>query len=133
MWLLKTEPSDYAFEDLEREGEVRWDGVRSPAGLRNLRLIKAGDLVFVYHTGNQKAVIGVAEVTRGAYRDPKASDQASVVIDIKAVRRLGRPVSLAEIKVLREFARSPLVREGRLSVVPVSPAQGRILERKGKS
>ena len=74
MWLLKTEPGTYSYDDLEREGRTRWDGVTNPVALRNLRAMKAGDRVVVYHTGDEKSAVGLAEVTREAYPDPKAKD-----------------------------------------------------------
>lgn len=84
MWLLKTEPSEYSFDDLEREGRARWDGVTNPVALRNLRAAKRGDRVLVYHTGSEKAVVGTAEVVREAYADPKARSERLVVVDVEA-------------------------------------------------
>ncbi len=132
MWLLKTEPSVYSYADLEREGKTAWDGVTNPVALKNLRAMQAGDRVFVYHTGDEKAAVGIAEVVRAAYPDPKRSDARLVVVDLRPVERLGRPVSLAEIKALAAFAQSPLVRQGRLSVVPLTAAQGKAIESKGR-
>ncbi len=126
MWLLKTEPSVYSYDDLEREGRTRWDGVRNPAALRNLRAMKVGDRLFVYHTGDEKAVVGLAEVVKAAYPDPK--DRRWVVVDVEPRGRLKRAVTLAEIKALGEFADSPLVRQGRLSVVPLRAAQWQAIE-----
>jgi predicted RNA-binding protein with PUA-like domain len=131
MWLLKTEPSEYGYDDLEREGHAVWDGVRNPAALRNLKAMKVGDRVFVYHTGDIKAVVGVAEVVRGAYPAPGSRDPKLVVVDLEPVRRLERSVSLAEIRSLGAFAESPLVRQGRLSVVPLSGAQWKAIEARG--
>jgi predicted RNA-binding protein with PUA-like domain len=133
MWLLKTEPDDYSWDELERAGRTRWDGVRNPAALRNLAAMKAGDGVFVYHTGSEKAVVGIAEVVRAGYPDPKYPDGKLVVVDIEARARLGRPVPLAELKALATFAESPLVRQGRLSVVPLTPAQWKAIEARGRS
>lgn len=127
MWLLKTEPSEYSFEDLERAGSAVWDGVRNPVALRNLRAMKKGELVIVYHTGDQKAAVGVAEVTRGAYADPKSRNPRLLVVDLSPVTRLARPVTLKEIKAMPQFAESPLVRQGRLSVVPLTTAQWKAL------
>ena len=131
MWLLKTEPTDYSYDDLERAKSARWDGVRNPVALRNLREVKVGDRVFVYHTGGEKAVVGLAEVTREAYPDPALKNSKRLVIDLKAVRRLARPVTLAEIKARADFESSPLVRQGRLSVVPLTAAEARALESLG--
>jgi predicted RNA-binding protein with PUA-like domain len=129
MWLLKTEPSEFGYEDLERDGRAVWDGVTNPAALKNLRAMKAGDRVLVYHTGDAKAAVGRAEVTREAYPDPKAKNPRLVVVELLPKGRLKRPVTLAEIKALPVFEGSPLVRQGRLSVVPLTAAQWRALER----
>jgi predicted RNA-binding protein with PUA-like domain len=128
MWLLKTEPADYSWDELERAGRARWDGVRNPAALRNLGAMKPGDRVLVYHTGDEKAVVGIAEVVRAAYPDPKYPDGKLVVVDLAPRARVARPVTLAEIKALAEFRDSPLVRQGRLSVVPITAAQWKALE-----
>jgi len=131
MWLLKTEPSDYGYEDLEAAGRAVWDGVTNPVALKNLRSMKAGDSVFIYHTGDSKAVVGVAEVTRAAYPDPKAKEGKLVVIDLKPVGRLPKEVALATLKALPLFAPSPLVRQGRLSVVPLTAPQWKAIEKLG--
>ena len=132
MWLLKTEPEAYSYEDLERDGWARWDGVANPVAQRNLRAMREGDRVFVYHTGNQKAVVGVAEVVKPAYPDPADDDSRLVVVDLEPRRRLARPVPLSEIKALAEFALSPLLRQGRLSVVPITPDQWKAVESRGR-
>jgi len=132
MWLLKTEPAEYSYEDLEREGRARWDGVTNPAALRNLRAMKQGDRLVVYHTGKEKAAVGLAEVVREAYPDPRWKAGKIVVVDIEPRGRLGRPVPLAEMKSLAPFADSPLVRQGRLSVVPLNAAQWRAIEARGR-
>lgn len=133
MWLLKTEPSVYGYDDLERDGQAVWDGVKNPMALKNLRSMTAGDLAFLYHTGDVKAVVGVAEVTRAAYPDPKVKSKEGklVVVDLKPVRRLPKEVTLATLKAMALFADSPLVRQGRLSVVPVTAAQWKAIEREG--
>jgi predicted RNA-binding protein with PUA-like domain len=123
MWLLKTEPDEFSFADLERDGQAVWDGVKNPVALRNLRAMKVGDRVIVYHTGAQKAAVGLAEVARAAYPDPKARNAKLAVVELKALAALERPVTLAEIKAMAVFSDSPLVRQGRLSVVPLSAAQ----------
>lgn len=133
MWLLKTEPTEYSYDDLEREKRGRWDGVRNPVAQRNLRAMKAGNRVLVYHTGDEKAVVGTAEVVREAYPDPKLPGGTLVVVDVEARGRLGRKVTLAEIKAMAEFAESPLVRQGRLSVVPITAPQWKALEAKGRA
>ena len=126
-WLLKTEPDHYSYADLERDGATVWDGVSNPVALKHLGAMKAGDDALIYHTGNEKAVVGLARVTKAAYPDPKAGDQKLLVVELAPVRALARPVPLAEIKADREFADSPLVRQGRLSVVPLTDAQFRRL------
>jgi predicted RNA-binding protein with PUA-like domain len=128
MWLVKTEPTAYAYDDLAKAKRAVWDGVKNTMALRNLRQMKVGDRVFVYHTGDEKAVVGVAEVVRAAYPDPQASFPSQVVVDLQAVGRLPRPVTLAEIKARKEFEESPLVRQGRLSVVPLTPVQVEVIE-----
>jgi len=111
-WLVKTEPTTYSFDDLKREGVATWDGVKNPVAMKHLRAMQPGDEVFIYHTGNEKAVIGTATVV--AAGDPPK---------LKARDRLARAVTLAEIKRDKTFADSPLVRIGRLSVMPVAPTQ----------
>jgi predicted RNA-binding protein with PUA-like domain len=122
-WILKTEPSTYSFDDLTREKRAVWDGVSNPVALRNLAAMKAGDDALIYHTGGEKAVVGLARVTKAAYPDPKADDPKLLVVELEPVRRLAPVVTLAEIKADRLFADSPLVRQGRLSVVPLTDAQ----------
>ncbi len=119
-WLLKTEPSTYSYADLEREGKAVWDGVSNPVALKHLRAMATGDRCFVYHTGDEKRIVGVARVTRAAYPDPKAGDPKLVVVDLAPVERVARPVTLAEVKADPTFADWELVRIGRLSVMPVS-------------
>jgi predicted RNA-binding protein with PUA-like domain len=128
-WLLKTEPKSYGFDDLLRAGRTRWDGITNPVALRNLRAAKIGDVVVIYHTGEEKAAVGLARVARAAYPDPEAADERLAVIDIAADRRLKAPVPLAALKASQLFAGSPLVRQGRLSVVPLDDAQLRELLR----
>ena len=123
MWLLKTEPSTYSYDDLEKDGKATWDGVSNPVALRNLRAMKEGDAALIYHTGDEKAVVGTALVARPAYPDPKAKDERLVVVDLTAGGRLARPVTLAEIKKMAVFRDSPLVTQGRLSVVPLTKQQ----------
>ena len=132
MWLLKTEPSTYSYQDLEREGRATWDGVKNPAALKNVRAMKEGDAVLIYHTGDEKAVVGTALVVRAAYPDPKAKDPRLVVVDLAPAGRLARPVTLAEIRGIAAFADSPLLRQGRLSVVPLTKGQWNALARKAE-
>ncbi len=133
MWLLKTEPTEYSYADLEKQGRATWDGVTNPVALKNMRSMKAGDRAFIYHTGGEKAAVGVAEVTRAAYPDPKAKDPKIVVVDIRPLGRLARPVALAELKGLALFEQSPLARQGRLSVVPLTAAQWKAIQERGRA
>jgi len=122
-WLLKTEPSAYSYDRLERDGRAVWDGVKNPVALKNLRAMQPGDAVLIYHTGDEKAAVGVAEIVTAAYPDPKGKDPKLVVVDLKPAGRLPRPVPLAAIKADPAFQDHPLVRVGRLSVVPLSALQ----------
>ncbi len=121
-WLLKTEPSTYSFDDLERDGTTVWDGITNPAALKLLRSAAVGDLALVYHTGDEKSAVGVCEIVRAA--GPGRAD----VVDVRARDRLAKPVDLATIKGDPAFADSPLVRQGRLSFVPLTAAQWRRIE-----
>jgi len=120
-WLLKTEPSTYSFADLVREKQTRWDGISNPVALRHLREAVVGDRVLIYPTGDEKAAVGEAEITKPAYDDPKNPKLA--VVDLRAGKPLPKPVTLAQLKQDPEFADSPLVRQGRLSFVPLTDAQ----------
>jgi predicted RNA-binding protein with PUA-like domain len=126
-WLLKTEPSTYSWGDLVREGRAVWDGVTNPVALANLRGMREGDAVVIYHTGGEKSAVGIGRIARTGYPDPKAKDERLVVVDVEAGKPLPRPVTLAEIKADPAFRESPLVRQGRLSVVPLTDEQFRTL------
>lgn len=114
-WVVKTEPSTYSYDDLARDGTTLWDGVKNPVAAKHLRAMQPGDDVLVYHTGDEKAIVGLAKVV--------AQDQKLGLPKLKAVRPVPRPVTLAEIKADKTFADLGLVRMGRLSVVPVPPPQ----------
>lgn len=120
-WLVKTEPSDYSFADLARDRRTVWSGVTNPVALRNIRGMKPGDDVFVYHTGDEKSIVGLARVAGEPYSDPKHAKLT--VVDLEAVRPLARPVTLATVKQNPAFSDFALVRIGRLSVMPVTDAQ----------
>jgi predicted RNA-binding protein with PUA-like domain len=122
-WILKTEPSTYGYDQLEQERTAVWDGVSNPVALKNLRAMRRGDEVMIYHTGDEKSVVGLAEVTAEAYPDPKSKDPKLVVVDLKAKGRLAHPVTLAVIKADPAFGDLALVRMGRLSVVPATAIQ----------
>jgi predicted RNA-binding protein with PUA-like domain len=121
-YLLKTEPSTYSFADLQREGATIWDGVTNPVALRNLREMKPGDRLVIYHTGEEKQAVGTASVVSVEVKDPKNPQ-----VKIKAGKAIAQPKTLADAKASKVFANSLLVRQGRLSVVPLTPAQHRFL------
>lgn len=121
-YLLKTEPTVYSFPDLQRDGTTIWDGVTNPAAVKNLRGMKAGETLVIYHTGDEKSAIGTASVVSVNVDDPKTPQ-----VKIKAGKPLPKPVTLADIKAHKLFAESPLVRQGRLSVVPLTEAQLKFL------
>ena len=127
-YLLKTEPSTYSFADLERERTTTWDGVKNPFALRNLAGMKAGDELIIYHTGDEKSAIGTARVEA-----VDASDPRDPKVKISAGKPLALPVTLAQMKANLHFAGSPLVRQGRLSVVPLTAAQHKFILNGGKS
>jgi len=127
-WLLKTEPSAYAFADLARDRRTRWDGVTNPQAVKNLRAMQAGDEALVYHSGAKEAV-GVARVVKAAYPDPADPSGKGVVVDLAAVGALAKPVALGALQGEATFEGSPLLRQGRLSVVPLTAAQWRAVER----
>lgn len=121
-YLLKTEPSEYSFADLERDKETIWDGVSNPVALKNLRAMKPGGKLIIYETGNVKSAVGTASVV-----SVDNSDAKNPRVKIKTGKALPRPVSLAEMKAQKIFADSPLVRQGRLSVVPLNEEQHQYL------
>jgi predicted RNA-binding protein with PUA-like domain len=122
-WLLKSEPSVYSFDDLLRDGKTVWDGVTNNAALKNIRGMQKGDLAIIYHSGDEKAMIGLAEIVSAPYPDPRQKDPKLVVVDIKAGKRLKRSVPLAEVKAEKSLADFALVRISRLSVMPVNAKQ----------
>lgn len=132
-WLVKEEPDDYAYDQLERDRKTVWAGVRNPLAQKHLRGIRRGDRIFYYHTGKQKAVVAVAKATSDAYPDPKDETGKLFVVDVEPDTRLPRPVTLAEIKADAAFASFPLVRMSRLSVMPVTDAEWTRIERLSRS
>ena len=121
-YLLKTEPSVYSFAQLEREKTTIWDGVSNPVALKNLRAMKPGERLVIYHTGDEKSAVGTARVVSVDAADPKNPQ-----VKIKAGKSIAKPVTLSEVKTHKLFAESPLVRQGRLSVVPLTEAQYKFL------
>ena len=132
-WLFKEEPSNYSFQEFTRDGRTVWAGVKNPLAQKHLRSVKKGDRIFYYHTGNEKAVIGIARAVGDAYPDPKDKTGKAVVVDVVPERALARPVTLSEIKASKAFATFVLTRLPRLSVMPVSDAEWKEIERLSKS
>ena len=129
LWLLKTEPDCYSWDDLSRDKKTVWDGVSNALALKHIRTMKKGDLALIYHTGDERAAVGVAEITSAAYVDPKEGDEKLAVVDLKPKKKLPRPVTLSDIKADKAFEGWDLLRIGRLSVVPVpQPMWDRIEE-----
>jgi predicted RNA-binding protein with PUA-like domain len=129
-WLFKQEPGCYSFTDLEAEGATVWDGVTNPLAQKHLRSARVGDLAFFYHTGDEKAVVGVMEIVTGP--TPSQDNEKHVVVEVKPIRRLAKPVALAAIKAVTAFADWELVKQPRLSVMPVSPARWKKIEAMAK-
>jgi predicted RNA-binding protein with PUA-like domain len=130
-WLVKTEPSTYAFDDLRRDRKTRWDGVSNAQAQANLRAMRAGDEVAVYHSG-EKAAVGLARVARGPSPDPGDPAGRRVAVDLAAGAPLAVPVPLEALRAEKAFDGSPLLRQGRLSVVPLTAAQWKALLRLGR-
>ncbi len=126
-WLFKTEPSTYSWADLERDRRTVWDGVKNALALKHLAAVATGDEVLVYHTGDEKAAVGIAKVMRGAYPDPKRKDARLVVVDLQPVKALARPVALGEMRANPQLAGFDLLRLPRLSVMPVSAEQWAVI------
>jgi predicted RNA-binding protein with PUA-like domain len=122
-WILKTEPSVYSFDRLVKDKTAVWDGVTNPVALKNIRSMTKGDRVLIYHTGDEKAVVGEAEVASAPYPDPGSKDPRLVVVDVRARAGLPKPVPLEAIRNDAAFKDMALVRMPRLSVVPATPAQ----------
>jgi len=132
-WLLKTEPGDYSYDDLVRDKRTRWSGVTNPVALKHMRSARKGDLAMIYHTGDEKQIVGIAELAGEPYADPDADDERIVAFDIKPRRKLERPVTLAAVKADPMFKNFELVRISRLSVMPVDPQTWEALLRMGGS
>jgi predicted RNA-binding protein with PUA-like domain len=127
-WLFKTEPSVYSFQQLQKDKKTVWDGVANNLALKNLKDIKKGELIFIYHTGDEKAAVGVAKALGGAYPDPSKKNSKLLVVDIEAVKPLPKPVTLAQVKAEKQLANFDLVRNSRLSIMKVSDQQWQIME-----
>ncbi len=132
-WLFKTEPSVYSYEQLVKDKKTVWDGVANNLALKNLKDIKKGEQIFIYHTGDEKAAVGVARALGGAYPDPEKKDPRLLVVDIEPVRQLKRPVTLAEVKAHPKLKNFDLVRNSRLSIMKLSDEQWEIMEGMAKA
>lgn len=119
-WLFKEEPTHYSYDDLVRDGKTSWTGVRNPLAQKHLQAVKKGDRIFFYHTGDEKAVVGIARAAGAAYADPADKSGKLYAVDVEPVKKLKQPVTLAAIKADKAFADLPLVRMPRLSVMPIS-------------
>ena len=130
-WLVKQEPSAYSWSDFTKDGGTSWTGVRNYAARNNLRRMRKGDEVFFYHSGEDKAVVGLAKVARTAYADPTAKEEDWSTVDLIPVRPLRRPVTLRQIKDESRLKKMQLVRQSRLSVMPVTAAEFRLILKMG--
>jgi predicted RNA-binding protein with PUA-like domain len=129
-WLFKEEPANYNFDALVKDKKTVWSGVKNPLAQKHLHAVKKGDRIFYYHTGNEKAVVGIAKALADAYPDPQDATARLAVVDVGPVKKLARPVTLSEIKGDAAFATFPLVRISRLSVMPVTDAEWKRIEAK---
>ena len=132
LWLFKEEPETYSFADLQRDGSTTWSGVKNPLAQKHLAAIRKGDRIFFYHTGKEKAVVGVMEAAADPKPDPDDAAGKRVVVTVKPVRKLATPVTLAAIKAEKAFAKWELVRVARLSVMPVPEELWKKVEEMGK-
>ena len=130
-WLFKEEPSNYSFDALVKDKQTVWSGVKNPLAQKHLHAVKQGDRIFYYHTGDEKAVVGIAKALGDSYPDPQDKTGKQAVVDVGPVKKLPRPVTLAEIKADAAFKDFALVRISRLSVMPVSDAEWNRIVKKG--
>ena len=122
-WLFKEEPTHYGYDELVKDKKTMWSGVKNPLAQKHLRSVRKGDRIFYYHTGDEKAVVGICKALGDAYADPGDTSGKASVVDVAPVQKLSRPVTLAEIKADKAFKDFPLVRISRLSVMPVTDAE----------
>jgi len=132
-WLFKTEPSVYSYQQLVKDKKTMWDGVANNLALKNLKDIKKGEQILIYHTGDEKQAVGIARALSGAYPDPGKNDPKLLVVDIEPVNALAKPVTLAEVKSHAKLKDFDLVRNSRLSIMKVNDAQWEIMEGMAKS
>ena len=126
-WLVKTEPTAYSFQQLQKDKRTVWDGVKNNLALKHMTGVRKGDWVLIYHTGKEKAAVGIGRTLSGAYPDPARKNPKLLVFDVEAVKPIPRPVPLAEMKTNRRLAHFELLRLPRLSVVPVNDEQWKII------
>ena len=126
-WLVKSEPSAYSYEQLKKDGQTAWEGVRSYAARNHLKTMKKGDQVLYYHSNEGLAIVGIAKVSKEAYHDPTTDEEAWVAVDIKPYKKLKKPVGLEQIKKDKRLANMALVRIGRLSVQPVTDKEWAVI------
>jgi predicted RNA-binding protein with PUA-like domain len=132
-WLLKTEPDDYSWDDLTKKGAKgdAWTGVRNFTARNHMKAMKKGDQVFIYHTGDEKQVMGIAEVVKESYPDPTDEKGAFVAVDVKMVKPMPKPVTLAAVKAEKKLAETALVKYGRLSAQPVTDTEWKLICKMG--
>lgn len=130
-WLLKTEPSEFSYANLEEKKKTIWDGITNPLALKYIKSMRRGDLAFIYHTGDEKQIVGIAAIVSGPYPDPRDDTGRLSVVDLVPGQKLKKPVALASIKTRKEFADWELVKIGRLSVVPVDETRWKLLRKLG--
>jgi predicted RNA-binding protein with PUA-like domain len=131
-WLVKQEPSSYSWSDFLADGQTDWTGVRNYTARNNLRKMRKGDEVLFYHSGAEKAVVGIAKVVHGAYPDPTATEGDWSAVDLAPSESLRRPVTLRQIKIVPQLEKMQLIRQSRLSVMPVTPSEFRAIVRMGQ-
>jgi predicted RNA-binding protein with PUA-like domain len=131
-FLVKEEPANYSFDTFVKDGGTTWTGVKNPLAQKHLRSIRKGDLVFYYHTGDEKQIVGIAKAAADAYPDPADASGKAHVVDLVPVKKLARPVTLSEIKADARFKEFPLTYMPRLSVMPVTEAQWTLIEARSK-
>ena len=132
-WLFKEEPTHYSFDELVADRKTVWSGVKNPLAQKHLHAVRKGDRIFYYHTGDERSVVGIAKALNDAYPDPGDQAGKASVVDVAPVSKLNRPVTLAAIKADASFKTFPLVRISRLSVMPVTDAEWKRIERMGNS
>jgi predicted RNA-binding protein with PUA-like domain len=128
-WLFKEEPTHYSYDDLVRDGKTSWTGVKNPLAQKYLHQVRKGDRIFYYHTGDEKSVVGIAKAASDAYDDPGDKTGKLAAVDVAPVKKLPRPIALAEVKACASFRDFPLVRISRLSVMPVSEKEWAEIEK----